>query len=94
MSDLATLWGKLEAAKDSKSLLKKHLTKEIYEQLKDKKTSFGGTLAHCIRSGKTDHFLTSTCHIAFPVHASLVLRDSFSLFAGFFTEQKILPLQF
>lgn len=57
MSDLATLWGKLEAAKDSKSLLKKHLTKEIYEQLKDKKTAKGGTLAHCIRSGKTIIFL-------------------------------------
>lgn len=51
MSDLPTLWGKLEAAKDSKSLLKKHLTKDIYEQLKDKKSKFGGTLAHCIRSG-------------------------------------------
>jgi len=50
-SNTAECWSKLEAAKDSKSLLKKCLTKEIYEQLKDKKTKFGGTLAECIRSG-------------------------------------------
>jgi len=51
MADLPTLWGKLEAAKDSKSLLKKNLDKATYESLKDKKTKFGGTLADCIRSG-------------------------------------------
>lgn len=51
MADLPALWGKLEAAKDSKSLLKKHLDKATYDALKDKKTKFGGTLAECIRSG-------------------------------------------
>lgn len=41
----------LNAQKDSKSLLKKHLTPEVYEKLKDVKTSFGSTLAQNIRSG-------------------------------------------
>lgn len=50
MSELADLWGKLSGG-ESKSLLKKHLTKEVYEKLKDKKTKLGGTLADCIRSG-------------------------------------------
>ncbi|XP_062591518.1 taurocyamine kinase-like [Saccostrea cucullata] len=48
---LEELWNKLKNATDCKSLLKKHLTPEIYEQLKDKKTKFGGTLLHCIQSG-------------------------------------------
>lgn len=39
------------AASDSKSLLKKHLTKEIFDKLKSKKTSFGSTLLDCIQSG-------------------------------------------
>nr|WBR38104.1 arginine kinase [Littorina saxatilis] len=51
MSDLGKLWEALNKAENSKSLLKKHLTKERYEELKDKKTKFGGTLADCIRSG-------------------------------------------
>ena len=33
------------------SLMKKYLTPEVYEKYKDKKTSLGGTLAHCINSG-------------------------------------------
>ena len=51
MGEVAELWAKLDGASDCKSILKKCLTKEIYEQLKDKKTSLGGTLADCIRSG-------------------------------------------
>nr|AJW60778.1 arginine kinase [Haliotis diversicolor supertexta] len=51
MASLEELWGKLSGSSDCKSLLKKHLTKERYEALKDKKTKFGGTLAECIRSG-------------------------------------------
>jgi len=56
MVDAATL-EKLEAAyaklaaSDSKSLLKKHLTKEIFDSLKNKKTSFGSSLLDCIQSG-------------------------------------------
>lgn len=61
MSDLAELWKKLSGAKypdECKSLLKQCLTQELFDQLKDKKTSLNGTLADCIRSGKTFyHFI-------------------------------------
>nr|ACP43444.1 arginine kinase [Meretrix meretrix]ACP43445.1 arginine kinase [Meretrix lyrata] len=36
---------------ESQSLMKKFLTADVYNKLKDKKTSLGGTLAHCINSG-------------------------------------------
>lgn len=39
------------ASSDSKSLLKKHLTREIFDNLKNKKTSLGSTLLDCIQSG-------------------------------------------
>jgi len=39
------------AASDSKSLLKKYLTKEVFDALKNKKTSFGSSLLDCIQSG-------------------------------------------
>ncbi|KAL4233585.1 Creatine kinase S-type [Mactra antiquata] len=45
-----SLWGSLQSG-GSKSLLKKHLTEDVYNQLKDKKTTLGGTLAQCISSG-------------------------------------------
>lgn len=51
MSDLASLWKRLRE-NASKSLLKKHLTPDRYEKLKNRKTKLGGTLADCIRSGK------------------------------------------
>lgn len=41
---------KMEAS-DSKSLLKKYLTREMFDKLKTKKTSFGSTLLDCIQSG-------------------------------------------
>lgn len=37
---------------DSQSLLKKHLTQEIFDKLKTKKTSMGSTLLDCIQSGE------------------------------------------
>lgn len=44
------------AASNSKSLLKKHLSKEIFDQLKNKKTpSFGSTLLDVIQSGLENH---------------------------------------
>lgn len=46
------LWQSLSKGK-SMSLLKKHLTEERFNLLKDKKTELGGTLAQCISSGKT-----------------------------------------
>lgn len=39
------------ATSDSTSLLKKYLTKEIFDCLKTKRTSFGSTLLDCIQSG-------------------------------------------
>lgn len=39
------------AASDSKSLLKKHLSREVFDKLKNQKTSFGSTLLDCIQSG-------------------------------------------
>lgn len=39
------------AASDSKSLLKKHLTREIFDKTKNLKTSLGSTLLDCIQSG-------------------------------------------
>ncbi|CAH1960238.1 unnamed protein product [Acanthoscelides obtectus] len=40
---------------DSKSLLKKYLTKEVFDKLKIKKTSFGSTLMDCVQSGFANH---------------------------------------
>lgn len=45
---------KLEAS-DSKSLLKKFLTREIFDNLKTKKTGFGSTLLDVIQSGLENH---------------------------------------
>merc|ERR1711976_912654 len=42
---------KLQEATDCKSLLKKYLTKEVFEQLKDKKTNLGATLLDVVQSG-------------------------------------------
>lgn len=42
---------KLEGS-DSKSLLKKYLTREVFDKLKTKKTSFGSTLLDVIQSGE------------------------------------------
>jgi arginine kinase len=56
MVDQAVL-DKLEAgfnkvsSSDSKSLLKKYLTKEVFDALKTKKTSFGSSLLDVIQSG-------------------------------------------
>lgn len=46
------LYDLLKADKNCKSLLAKHLTKEVFDLLKDRKSKFGGGLADCIRSGK------------------------------------------
>jgi creatine kinase/arginine kinase len=44
-------YAKLQAAKDCKSLLKKYLTKDVVDKLKDKKTKLGATLLDVIQSG-------------------------------------------
>merc|ERR1712150_336209 len=46
----AELWEKLNKG-ESHSLLKKHLTPELFEKLKSRKTKLGGTIYDCIRSG-------------------------------------------
>ena len=57
MVDQATLdkleagFKKLQDASDCKSLLRKYLTKEVFDKLKDKKTSMGATLLDVIQSG-------------------------------------------
>lgn len=44
------------AASDSKSLLKKYLTKEVFDNLKNKKTpTFGSSLLDCVQSGFQNH---------------------------------------
>ncbi|KAK7494536.1 hypothetical protein BaRGS_00014189, partial [Batillaria attramentaria] len=45
------LWKKLQSATNCHSLLKKHLTSDLFKKLKGLKTKYGGTLADCIRSG-------------------------------------------
>lgn len=47
-------WEALSSS-DSKSLLKKYLTKEVFDELKEKKTSFGSTLLDCVQSGFENH---------------------------------------
>lgn len=41
------------ASSSSGSLMKKYLTPEVYNKLKNKVTAFGGTLGDCIRSGES-----------------------------------------
>lgn len=51
----------LESDPECKSLLKKHLTRELFVQLKGLKTSLGSTLLDCIQSGLAHH--SSGCGI-------------------------------
>ncbi|CBH14250.1 arginine kinase [Trypanosoma brucei gambiense DAL972] len=50
-NDLEKAFAKLQAAKDCHSLLKKHLTSDVFKKLKDKKTKLGATLLDVIQSG-------------------------------------------
>lgn len=52
MTEESSLFKTLSEAEDCKSLLKKHLTREKYEALAEKKTPLEGTLDDCIRSGE------------------------------------------
>nr|UUA80646.1 arginine kinase 2 [Lasioderma serricorne] len=61
---------------DSNSLLKKYLTKEIFDSLKSKTTKFGSTLLDCIQSGVQN--LDSGCGIYAPD------ADAYSIFAELF----------
>lgn len=67
---------KLQAAGDCKSLLKKYLTAEVFDNLKGKKTSLGATLLDVIQSGVEN--LDSGCGVYAPD------ADSYSVFADLF----------
>lgn len=62
MVDQATLdkleagFAKLQAATDCKSLLKKYLSKEVFDKLKNKKTAMGATLLDVIQSGTIKYY--------------------------------------
>src|SRR5690606_19011993 len=45
---------KLQASPECHSLLKKYLTREVLDQLKDKKTAMGATLLDVVQSGKSN----------------------------------------
>jgi len=49
--ELTALFAKLTEAKDATSLLKKYLTKDVFDALKNKKTALGCDLKSCVRSG-------------------------------------------
>lgn len=51
IQELESAFAKLQNATDCKSLLKKHLTKEVFDILKTRKTNMGATLMDVIRSG-------------------------------------------
>ena len=44
-------WQELQNDEKCKSLLKKHLTKDVLDKLKTRKTTLGGTLWHIMASG-------------------------------------------
>lgn len=82
MVDQATLdkleagFKKLSGATDCKSLVKKYLIKEVFDKLKDKKTSLGATLLDVIQSGVEN--LDSGVGIYAPD------ADSYNVFADLF----------
>lgn len=43
---------RLQESASCKSLLKKYLTREVLDKLKDRKTGFGSTLLDVVQSGK------------------------------------------
>lgn len=79
MTDAATL-EKLEAAfatlqgQESKSLLKKYLTKEIFDKLKTKVTSFNSSLLDVIQSGKAANLDSSPILVVYLVLQRVKLR--------------------
>jgi len=67
---------KLEAATDCKSLLKKYLTKDVFDQLKDKKTALGATLLDVIQSGKYfQDFIFSIPHCSLKTENLLIIPE-------------------
>lgn len=67
---------KLQNASDCKSLLKKHLTREVFDQVKDRKTKMGAGLMDVIQSGVAN--LDSGCGVYAPD------AESYTVFAPLF----------
>ncbi|GFR98251.1 arginine kinase [Elysia marginata] len=66
----------LSKAKSCKSLVKKHLTKDVYEKLKEKKTTHEATLGDCIISG--------TLHLDSTIGAYAADAESYTEFSPLF----------
>jgi len=67
-------WCSLNSS-DSKSLLKKYLTKVVLDDLKNKKTNFGSTLLDCVQSGKpTLKIIYKTCYSVIMKHVGISLQ--------------------
>lgn len=58
LEKLEAAWKKLSST-ESKSLLKKYLTQDIFDKLKTKKTSFNSSLLDVIQSGRSISVLGS-----------------------------------
>eukprot|EP01083_Nonionella_stella_P242851 846766_1 len=71
------LYEKLENATDSKSLLKKYLTRQIFDKLKSQKTEQGCDLQSCIQSG-IDNLDSGTGIYASDSDAYVVFSDLFN----------------
>lgn len=65
------------SSSNATSLLKKYLTKDVFDRLKNKKTSFCSTLLDCVQSGKSDKAV-----MVFGFE-SRVVPNYFSAFIGF-----------
>ena len=78
--DADGLYDKLKnAGPTCKSLVKKYLTQPLFDKLKKKTTDYGGTLAHCIRSGRLFHFFFTFLTVRSFFHSFLL-----SLFSDYF----------
>ena len=64
-------FAKLQAATDCKSLLRKYLTKDVFDQLKTKKTALGATLLDVIQSGWFFFWFTEMLYNSFKHSGSL-----------------------
>lgn len=57
-------FARMQESASCKSLLKKFLTRDVLDKLKDKKTGFGSTLLDVVQSGELDCFF---CYYFLPV---------------------------
>ncbi|KAH9500175.1 hypothetical protein Btru_077394 [Bulinus truncatus] len=81
VTEAEELYQKLTSASECRSLLRKHLTQAVFDKIKSRKTSLGGTLAHCIRSG---HYLERhwTYHVGLTARSMDLPRGAYSQVYG------------